>query len=677
MATTPDYPAIGPITGTELLLVWQNGAQKQAVLSSLGQAALAGFGDAVTSAATSGIATINTARDQAEAAITTATTSLNGLVTTAQSAATTATNKAAEASAARDQAQPTTRTPYPDYGIETTRLPELQQDGNLRSWVTFDGRARTARRAATEGIDFDVGAAPFVETNGNITVIQPNGQTAAGPVATPNWSGGAALRYQPVGLASGVPVITFNRPLIGSATEAMMGRDGMLALAHDPDLCHILIADGQSLSTGTNGKFFDANTLFATPSAMLPNVCMPMRNAGQSDVRMGRQADWSGTKADTAIDPASIVGFMPAGPRLLQEGPWNSGGAVFGETILERAAKVYSDAVFAVTKRRPMVLILTLGYGGIAIDNLLSTGANMPGTSTTKRANDDLVLARIAALLAAQGKRGVVVGVLRKHGETSSADAAYQAKATQHITETNASIRTAFAQQFNPPWIEHVTSAIANDATQATNFHASCRAIAAMHAAGTLHIAGADYAFIGRQAYAVTGIATPPNPDYVHKTARGYALAGEAMARQLLSVLGFNRRNRGALRLTGVTRVSATVYDLAFSNDDGAVAIELDGAPGFTAPANAGVTYFDTQASPPAISSVAVNSGALRVTMASSIDGRTGRYFAVAENGPSSGSTFSGNNNQRSTVRDPTPLYTSEVDSSAVYARAVPMNLGF
>ncbi len=572
---------------------------------------------------------------------------------------------------------PDTTAPYPVLGLNDYLDPVVQQDTNLLSWTTPDGRERRVRRDAVEGVDFDAAVVPFVEDNGDLTAVIPGAASVTIP-AEPNWPNGDTLRFSPAGIVGGVPLVGLSRPGIAIRSAVALGRTGMMALAHDPDLVHILIADGQSLSTGTNGKWFTSSALYATTQAELAarNIWMPML-AGASDIRMGKQADWdAGTGA--AIDPDSIVGLMPAGPRLLPNIGWTS--AIFGESILERAAKVYSDGVFAATGRRPMILIFTVGFGGISIENLLSTGANMPGGGgVNKRTNDNAVFARIATILEGMNKDGIVVGVLRKHGESSSSTADYKTKAAQHIAETNAGIKAAFGQVFDPVWIEHVTSATANDPTGAVNYHRSTRALAEMHAVdGSLHIAGPDYIFTGRQAFAVTGVPTPPNPDYVHMTARGYALTGESMAKQLLSVYGFNRRHP-VLWLSSVTRVSGTVFDLGFSTDDGAATIEIDGSPSFNAPANAGVTYLDTSGGTlPTVSSVAVSSGKVRVTMNTSIDARAGRLFAVAENGPASGVAHSATAKGRSTIRvDGDPIYTSEVDATAVHAYSIPSALAF
>ncbi|UXO93936.1 tail spike protein [Pseudanabaena phage Pan3] len=549
-----------------------------------------------------------------------------------------------------------TSAPVPQIGLDNQERIETDAAGAILRSITRDGRAVNTIPLGVSGLDTSGQRLAYV-TGGDISVIGGSGAAVTVP-GVANWTGGPTLSPQLAGIVDGRSVLTINRPFAQAQQAVMVGNDGALAPLPDPDLVHILLADGQSLSIGTNGRWFSTTQMHATP--VLPRNIWMLQRSGVSDVRVGRQSDWNAGNS-TQVTAEQILGFIPAGPRPLPNVIWSS--VIFSESILERAAKIYSDRVFAATGRRPHVLIIAIGVGGISIDNMQKTGAaTIPNTTTTKYDQDLVILNRVKALLDAQGKRGVVVGVLRKHGETSSADTAYATKATTQINDLNTDIKSIFGQAGNPIWIEHVQSSH-NAAGIESN-----KALLAMHLAGTLHLAGPDYQLLGRQGFQVTGVTTPPNPDFVHPTARGYAIIAEEMIDQLWQVLAFNRRR--LVTRASAAAASGSTIDVTFTSHSGA--IEAVASPGWTDPGNLGFTYTDSGGSVPTITGASVlNPTTVRLTMSASVAGRSNRLVRYALNSTAV-SGFTATNKPRGMIRDTTSLGTSEVDSETRWAWAVP-----
>lgn len=544
----------------------------------------------------------------------------------------------------------------PQIGRDNQERVEADPTGNPLRWLTRDRRAVTDIAPAVAGIDTSGQRLAYVNA-GDIDVIGGAGGTVTIP-GTANWTGGPTLAPQLAGLVDGRSVLTVNRPFTQSRSAVMVGPTGAIVPLPDPNVAHIIMTDGQSLSHGELGRWFTSTSIWATPT--LPrNVWMLKRTGALSDVRCGRSLNWIG--ANTTVTAAELVGLIPAGPRLWPAAGWQSTNT--GETIGERFAKIYSDRLFAETGRRPFVVLVSLGLGAVSIDDMQKTGAaNIPANAITKYAQDNIILTKLRDILVAQGMRGVVVAALRKHGETSAADAAYATKATQHINDRNADIRSIFGQAGNPIWLEHVHSSYGSG-----NNVNSVLGILSMHDAGTLHISGCDYPLLGNQGFAVTGVVTPPNWDYVHGSARGYALIGEAMADQFWQVFAFNRR-RKITRLLSAVASGATIT-CTFDSPSGA--IEAVASPGWTDPGNLGLTYTDSGGSVPTISSTSVSGATVTLTMSASVAGRAGRTVSYALN--YSGTTgFSPTTKPRGMIRDPVSLGTSEVDGLPEYAWAVP-----
>lgn len=587
------------------------------------------------------------AKAEVEAAITAAMTAINAAVATAQGAAATALSVADVSSV------------IPQIGRDNQERIELDTGGKPIRWQTRNRRMVSDIAPAVIGVDTSGQRLAYV-SGGNINVLGAAGDVITIP-GTANWTGGPTLAPQLAGMVDGRSVLTINRPFAQAQQAVMIGSDGAMAPLPNPNELHVIFTDGQSLGHGTLGRWFNSTSMWATPT--LPRgVFMLARTGEASDVRCGRNLNFL-RNDNTTVAANQLTGFIPAGPRLWPATVWSSTN--FGETIAERFAKMYSDKVFAATGRRPMVLIQSLAVGAISIDNMQKTGAAViPGTTSVKYAQDLVIINRIKALCDARGLRPVAVAVLRKHGETSSEDPAYATKATQQINDLNGDIRTIFGQAGNPIWIEHAQSSYGSGA--AVN---SVLALQSMHDAGTLHLAGADYPLLGKQGFEVTGVATPPNWDWVHLSARGYALVGEAMFDQFWQVFAFNRR-RKVTRLISAT-ASGVTLTCRFDSHSGA--IEAVGAPGWTDPGNLGLTYSDTSGGTvPIVTGANVVGADVILTMSGSLAGRTGRLASYALN-YSGSAGFSPTTKPRGMIRDPsTSLGVSEVDGLMKHGWALP-----
>lgn len=627
--------------------------------------------------------------------VTPALTALVGTATTAATTATTqagiATTKAAEADVSRVQAQSIVASV-----VGPTFIPSITY-----GWrdVTTDATGRVVRGIRIDGTYFDAltlaitgSTAPastytsdlpgaITDTSGRV-IIMPDmngrlkgsysgdftpdrparmpyiasgtlylaGTAAALAGGAANWSGGATLTFANA-TVEGARIRT--AAARGAAVEAWYYDAAGNAGFFDPTAVVLFVSNGQSLSCGVNGRNF---VTFPPRSS---RIRMP-RLANNGSIRCGQYVE-IGNANFAPVDPAAIVGDTMAYPTA---GPIDL--LTFGETTLERMAKVISDSWFAVTGRRQEMMIASLGVGTATIDNL-AKGAAAPSPWVPNGANvyagvqwDANIynnqmarIARFVELWAAQGRRVIVMAVDFAQGESGSNDAAWDTKLATLIANWNADVKAITGQTWEPQWLLTQPSAIGSGTPPLENTQlAAVRA----HAAGSAHLVKAQYPELGRAAWS-------PDPtgytvDYVHKLGVGYAINGEYSARAFLSIASQQRRP-SVVRPLSVAAVSGTQFDVTFEVPVGPLV--LDASPGFTVPANFGVTYADSGGGA-TVTAVAVQSATvLRITVGSDISARSGRKFRFGINGPVSGSGFTATNMPRTAIRD-SAATLSEVD---------------
>lgn len=552
---------------------------------------------------------------------------------------------------------------YPTAGTVPANSYLSDQPGALldtsgRVVFAIDVNGRLSGSFAGDLTPTNPGRMPYISA-GNLFFTGTVNKIAGGPA---NWAGGPSQVFLHA-IVEGARVRTAVQRGSGTATSWYYDSNGNAGF-YDPTAVVVFVANGQSLSCGTRGRGF------VTQIPRSSRVRMAL-GANRSDIRCGQWPE-IGSANFAPVNPTAIVGDIMAHPQLTPIDASN-----FGETTLEREAKVISDAWFAVTGRRQEILIDSWGVGTATIDQL-AKGAAAPSPWTPNPANVYAMtkpdgtafsiqwdaniynnqLARAARhveLWAAKGRRVIFMGIDFTQGESGSTDAAWDTKLATLVSDMNADLKAISGQTVDPVWTMVQPTAVAST----TGYQASQLAAIRAHDAGVAHLVKAQYPELGRNGYA-------PDPfgfalEYVHKLAPGYAINGEQSGRAKLSIFSQNRRPAilRPLSVAAVAGSGGTQWDVTFEVP--VAPIVLDDSPGFAVPANYGATYEGSGAAV-SISGVAVQaSNMLRITTASDISARTARKFRFGMNGPPINTQPTATTMARTAIRD-SAATVSEVD---------------
>ena len=291
-------------------------------------------------------------------------------------------------------------------------------------------------------------------------------------------------------------------PIAGGAGEwraVTIDGDGF-SMPDDPNVLHVIYADGQSLAQGSQGgaDYVWRWSCYPDHTLTVDNSVLP------GDIRLGRDA----TTYTNALDPNTLGDFVPIKPQP---------GVHIGHNFTPLEGFLIAMQARIVRKLgRPQRLCgFVMGFGGTQIVNL--------GVGSQNEANLHIALAHIAAKAAARGWRMSVVGCYWAHGESdaTTATATYKSSVLAYRAATQAFLLGLTGQTTPVKWVLTQASSTAEAADDELTKVAILAFPELMREApDVFRVAGPHYPF---QSQYVPG-------DYVHFLNQGYLRIGEHTA---------------------------------------------------------------------------------------------------------------------------------------------------
>jgi hypothetical protein len=376
--------------------------------------------------------------------------------------------------------------------------------------------------------------------------------------------------------------------------------------AAQPMLLH-LIVQGQSLGVGSWGIPIPAVFFHPEPTRrvlMLETLpwTTPASVLVQSDVRLGRNRLSGSAPADQqTVVGDTVLSLTPAVGRQFTT-------SSHGLTPIESMARQLLPAAAARWPGGVRLLVSALGVGGAGIRSLRKVPTVSLGNGVAPYADCITAVTQAKAIAERHGWRYRQAAVLWKQGEADGNLVSYGTELAGLIAEWNADVQAITGQASPPVWVSDQYSTFENGETN------SVLALLAAHDAGLLTLAGPNYWL------APTGYHT----DYQHLSPRGYALAGEMLARVLSPPL-FGGSAVGPLRPLAATRSGAQI---TVTFDMPTPPLVLD-AVSVNDPGNFGFEV-TVGGSPATISTVEVVGGtSVRITLASAPTGAVRVRYAM------------------------------------------------
>lgn len=291
-------------------------------------------------------------------------------------------------------------------------------------------------------------------------------------------------------------------PIAGGAGEwraVTIDGDGF-SMPDDPDVLHVVYADGQSLAQGSQGgaDFVFRGSCFPEHTLTVDNTVLP------GDIRLGRDA----TTYTNALDPNTLGDFVPIMP---QQGV----STAHKFTPLEGFMIAMQARIVRKLGRPQRLCGFVMGFGGSTIAQI--------GVGSQNETNLRATLAHIHAKATALGWRMQVEACLWNHGESNAASTTttYEADVLAYRSATASYLSSLTGQTAPVKWVLSQASSTAESVDNELTTVAILAFPKMMRDAPTqFRVHGPHYPF---QSQYVSG-------DYVHFLNLGYLRLGEHMA---------------------------------------------------------------------------------------------------------------------------------------------------
>jgi len=382
----------------------------------------------------------------------------------------------------------------------------------------------------------------------------------------------------------------------GGLREARMFADGKSVVsARGSKKVYLLVGYGQSTAVGAQ-----AGATLITPTPLFPGSVLRfnrgVRPIGEQDAP---------AQSFTVIPPANIDRLVPLTETL-------DNGGVYGETHLGTLAYRLFEASSARS------VSVAPGIGGLPIGSL--------SKGTTPYDNVLACVSRATALINGLGWELETI-ITWDQGEANLGDtrASYKAALIQLYNDLSADIR-GITRQAQLHFFLCQTSSLDRSQIPLAQWEVS-KEIANIHCVGPLY--------------------DVPFQDNFHQTAVGYSYKGDKYALAIKTVI-FDAALWKPLQPISAVRTGTTI-DIMFEGQTGALVLDTTNVPDVGS--GKGFEFFDSTATPPAITNVAIIAGGVRLTLASVPTG-TNPFVRAAWTRP--GALPAANGGARTNVADQT-----------------------